>query len=195
MGMRTVVVVIPSAGAFFSFLCAGRRQAHCLAQRLGTERITAILCSPYSRTIETSTPLSQVTGVRICCDDALAETHGAERIPPPSARFPFFPTLDLDYHGMITLPRDEEEEFPRAFFTRLHEGVRGLEAQLRTSGGGQVVLVTHAACCVAMVGALLRVRLEAVAKAGACSVSTVRLNLPVVLFLNERRVIMHAGVP
>ena len=55
----------------------GRLQARALARRLVTEKLTAVYCSPLSRTVETATILAEPHGLPVSTHDGLREiSHG-----------------------------------------------------------------------------------------------------------------------
>ena len=55
----------------------GRAQVQCLAERLATEKITAVYCSPLSRTVETAAILSAPHGLSpIHCNGLREISHG-----------------------------------------------------------------------------------------------------------------------
>lgn len=51
----------------------GREQARRVAERLQTERVTLILCSPLSRAVETARPLARQQGLEPVLDPAMSE--------------------------------------------------------------------------------------------------------------------------
>src|SRR5260221_10057739 len=56
---------------------AGRAQVRALAQRLAGETISAVYCSPLSRTVETAAILAAPHGLPLCHRDGLREiSHG-----------------------------------------------------------------------------------------------------------------------
>jgi 8-oxo-dGTP diphosphatase len=52
---------------------SGRRQAVALADRLEAEQVTALICSPALRCVQTVEPLADRLGLKIEIDDRLAE--------------------------------------------------------------------------------------------------------------------------
>ena len=84
---------------------------------------------------------------------------------------PYFPAVDLSYEPCVPGPRDFEESYPAGFFSRMMTTAAAIESRFFGSGntGEHVLLGTHAACAVALTAALLRVPVESVPRAGACS--------------------------
>jgi len=76
----------------------GHTQARETAAELERRGVELILCSPYTRTIQTAAPLADACSLRICVEPGLAEFHHVPRInPAPAARTAYFPSVDPSY--------------------------------------------------------------------------------------------------
>lgn len=81
----------------------GHEQARaCAARLVAREKISAILCSPYLRALQTAQPLAQATGLPLLVDFAAAEAHQRPAsLPPIDARLPYFPEVEESYTPMM----------------------------------------------------------------------------------------------
>ena len=73
----------------------------------------------------------------------------------------------------MPLARDYEEGYPESYFTRCMAAAAGVEAA-HCAPGRSIVLVSHAATCVAVVASLLGVSVREVEPAGAASLYQLR---------------------
>lgn len=58
----------------------GRRQADAIAAALGDEGLDAVVSSPFTRCIQSVTPLATAAGLAVVADDCLGEGSGPERV-------------------------------------------------------------------------------------------------------------------
>jgi transcription factor C subunit 7 len=142
----------------------GRRQAEELANAachlFSDEPIHRILVSPFLRCIETATPLAKSLGHHLCVDDSLREAGLIEYVDRN------VPVLDVEYKSVFM--GDREESFPQGCLDRCKNvKLRVLEDKF---AGENLILVTHAACVVGIVAALLECKVSEVTPAGPAGV-------------------------
>uniref|UniRef100_A0A6U8M055 Phosphoglycerate mutase n=1 Tax=Emiliania huxleyi TaxID=2903 RepID=A0A6U8M055_EMIHU len=133
----------------------GHAQAREVAAHLASVgRIDMIIVSPYLRTLQTAQPLAHATGLPLCVDFAVAESHQRPAaLPPLDTRLPYFPEIDTSYSPlMASVAVDGTGVEPRI------EHLRRLlflsqALQRPPFRGKTVVVVTHAAS-VALIAAL-----------------------------------------
>lgn len=81
----------------------GHAQAREVAAHLASVgRIDMIIVSPYLRTLQTAQPLAHATGLPLCVDFAVAESHQRPAaLPPLDTRLPYFPEIDTSYSPLM----------------------------------------------------------------------------------------------
>uniref|UniRef100_A0A6U8MAN6 Phosphoglycerate mutase n=1 Tax=Emiliania huxleyi TaxID=2903 RepID=A0A6U8MAN6_EMIHU len=150
----------------------GHAQAREVAAHLASVgRIDMIIVSPYLRTLQTAQPLAHATGLPLCVDFAVAESHQRPAaLPPLDTRLPYFPEIDTSYSPlMASVAVDGTGVEPRI------EHLRRLlflsqALQRPPFRGKTVVVVTHAAS-VALIAALRGSDLLGAGQLAACGVA------------------------
>jgi len=130
-----------------------------------------IIVSPYLRTLQTAQPLAHATGLPLCVDFAVAESHQRPAaLPPLDTRLPYFPEIDTSYSPlMASVAVDGTGVEPRI------EHLRRLlflsqALQRPPFRGKTVVVVTHAAS-VALIAALRGSDLLGAGTLAACGIA------------------------
>jgi len=144
----------------------GLHQAHELAQRLKSETLTRILCSPYTRCLQTGTEVSRANVVPVFIEFGISEwlPKTAAKSSLTHVNLPDWPAVSTEYN---TITHPSPEESAPSLFSRCYEFVKGFE---KMDMKGCTLLVTHAAPLIALVRAFLRDRSFDIAP-GTCSLT------------------------
>lgn len=153
----------------------GHAQAREVAAYVASrDRIDQIIVSPYLRALQTAQPLAHATGLPLCVDFAVAESHQKPcAIPAIATRLAFLPEISENYEAIMnTVVVDVEGKEP-GVEPRLEHLRRMLlvarELPLRFAGQ-TVAIVTHAAT-LALISALMGApTLESAGKFAPCGV-------------------------
>jgi broad specificity phosphatase PhoE len=140
-----------------SLSAAGRRQAELLGARLGREPLRHVVTSPFRRTVETAVPIVAVLGIPLWVEPGVCELLCV----PLVTRQPRWPDVHLDVTELRELSRGPVGSTVPQFPETLGGFGRRLLATLSAILGkldGDVLIVTHGACIVALVRLLLRRR-------------------------------------
>lgn len=156
----------------------GHRQASEVAAFLGaSEKVDAIVTSPYLRALQTAQPLARATGLPLLVDWACAESHQKpSSLPPLDSRLPYFPEINEHYEPMMgTVITDGPDGREPGVEPRLEHMRRMLHLARALPNhplfaGKTVAVFTHAAS-VALVAALTGTpSLDAAGKMAPCGV-------------------------
>lgn len=148
----------------------GRRQAEDLAKAVpdlfSDVPIHRMVVSPFIRCIETATPLAEKLGHNLCVDDSLREAGLVDYVEMPPLADRNVPMLDLEYSS--TFMGEQKESFPQGCLDRCNNVKQKLLEE--RFANENLVVVTHAACVVGLVAALLDCKVSEVAAAGPAGV-------------------------
>lgn len=139
----------------------GHRQAEDLAAAVhlfNDEPVHRMLVSPFARCIETATPLANKLGHSLCIDDSLREAGLTEYVEMPASADRNLSVLDVNFTS--TFMGDQTESFPQGCLNRC-KSVKQKVLEERFVNEN-VIVVTHAACVVGIVAALLECKVSEV---------------------------------
>eukprot|EP00560_Eucampia_antarctica_P008964 CAMPEP_0197825278 /NCGR_PEP_ID=MMETSP1437-20131217/2382_1 /TAXON_ID=49252 ORGANISM="Eucampia antarctica, Strain CCMP1452" /NCGR_SAMPLE_ID=MMETSP1437 /ASSEMBLY_ACC=CAM_ASM_001096 /LENGTH=278 /DNA_ID=CAMNT_0043425207 /DNA_START=145 /DNA_END=981 /DNA_ORIENTATION=+ len=151
------------------------------AEGINADNIT-VLASPFLRVIQTAnemlsefrkTPGNVADTVRILPEYSVFEYDGKhkgklhESLPTMEERKQYFPRLDENYQSMFvpTIPESTDE-----FFKRCQKAVDNLNDRFPFKENSAIVIVTHAAGCVALAAAAAGRDVSEMSSAGPCSI-------------------------
>ena len=136
-----------------------------------SDTVSHILVSPYLRVIQTASYTADLLDMRLCIEEALAETHHIFRkLPFKEERFRYFPQINTSYKSSFVFPQtsrgrddktgEERESYPPGYLRRMWKVAKFVDKNINE--GETLICFSHAAS-VALIAGLLRLPLGTVA--------------------------------
>lgn len=162
----------------------GMVQASQLANRLKSEKITAIFSSPFLRTVQTANKVAEVLNLPIKLESGLSEWLNPDWMSENPEKMPMedlialFPRIDTNYTSRVIA---QYPEVGKTAFLRAAETAKKLAAEFSED----ILLVGHGAsilgATIGLVGEVAETEIQA---ALCCLIKVVRLDVQWVLELN-----------
>ena len=144
-----------------------RECAAYLKELTSSDVVSHILVSPYLRVIQTASYTADLLDMRLCIEEALAETHHIFRkLPFKEERFRYFPQINTLYKSNFVFPQtsrgrdeqtgEERESYPPGYLRRMWKVAQYIDKNINE--GETLICFSHAAS-VALIAGLLRLPL------------------------------------